>query len=90
MPTLELLITHTHQGAVYRPGARIEVAEATARWLLARGIARVWQPPPEPPLPAPDPALNPEPPRTRRGRPPKAQTPNPEPPPIADVTENTP
>jgi hypothetical protein len=41
MPMLELLKTHTHQGAVYRPGARIEVAEATARWLLARGIARL-------------------------------------------------
>lgn len=90
MPTLELLKTHTHQGAVYRPGARIEVAETTARWLLARVIARLWQPPPEPPQPNSEPERTPEPPRARRGRPPKAPTPNPEPPPIPEVTENTP
>jgi hypothetical protein len=90
MPMLELLKTHTHQGAVYRPGARIEVAEATARWLLARGIARLGPPPPGPPQPPPEPERPPETPRVHRGRPPKAQTPDPEPPPIADVTENTP
>lgn len=41
MPTIELLTTHTHRGAVYRPGAQLAVAALTARWLIARGIARL-------------------------------------------------
>ena len=45
MPTVELLSIHTHQGAVYRTGDRLDVSELTARWLLARGIARLLKPP---------------------------------------------
>lgn len=41
MPTVELITTHTHRGAVYRPGALLAVADFTARWLLTRGIARL-------------------------------------------------
>jgi len=38
---IELIKTHTHEGAVYQPGAIIELDEWTARWLIDRGIGRV-------------------------------------------------
>ena len=37
---IELLHTHTHRKAVYRPGSVIEVDETTARWLIDHGIGK--------------------------------------------------
>lgn len=41
MYRIELLNTHTHANEVHFKGAVIEVDEATATWLLERGIGRV-------------------------------------------------
>ena len=38
--TLELLKPHTHAGVRLAAGSRLNVDEATARWLIAQGVAR--------------------------------------------------
>lgn len=45
--TVELLKPHTHAGRLYTVGDRLDLGEATARWLIERGVAR--------PLDAPEP-----------------------------------
>ncbi len=39
MPTVRLIITHTHAGVVYPAGHLLEVDDFTARWLIEHGIA---------------------------------------------------
>lgn len=38
--TLELIKPHTHAGRLYSPGERLDLDEATARWLIDQGVAR--------------------------------------------------
>ncbi|HEX7123446.1 MAG TPA: hypothetical protein VF178_13805 [Gemmatimonadaceae bacterium] len=38
--TLELIKPHTHAGRLCAPGERLDLDEATARWLIEQGVAR--------------------------------------------------
>ena len=38
--TIELLLPHTHAGVRYPPGARLNLDDTTARWLIERGVAQ--------------------------------------------------
>ena len=38
--TVELIKPHTHAGVQCAPGTRLDVDEATARWLIERGVAK--------------------------------------------------
>ena len=40
--TIELLKPHTHAGVVYTPGARLDLDEAAARWLIDTCIAMAF------------------------------------------------
>ncbi len=44
--TVELIQPHTHAGQDYPPGAMLELDEATARWLIERGVAKAVEPEP--------------------------------------------
>lgn len=46
--TLELMKPHTHAGVLHAAGSRLDVDEATARWLIERGVAKPTQAPDEP------------------------------------------
>lgn len=46
--TLELIKPHTHAGVLYAAGSRLDVDEATARWLIERGVAKPAEAPDEP------------------------------------------
>ena len=37
---IELVTPHTHAGKRHAVGDRLEVAEASARWLIAQGVAK--------------------------------------------------
>lgn len=37
---IELLKTHTHAGVSFAPGDRLDLDEATARWLIEAGVAK--------------------------------------------------
>jgi len=37
---IELVKPHTHAGKRHTVGDRLEVAEASARWLIAQGVAK--------------------------------------------------
>jgi len=37
---IELLKPHTHAGATLGPGDRLDLDEATARWLIDAGVAK--------------------------------------------------
>jgi hypothetical protein len=50
---IELLQAHTHAGRRLSAGARLDLPEASARWLIARGVARLVTP--DSPAPAPSP-----------------------------------
>jgi hypothetical protein len=50
---IELLQPHTHAGRRLPPGARLDLPEASARWLIAQGVARPVTPD------APTPSLKP-------------------------------
>jgi|GEM_PF-796593 len=52
---IELLQPHTHAGQRLPAGARLDLPEASARWLIARGAAR----PATPDSPAPAASLKP-------------------------------
>ncbi len=47
---IELLQPHTHAGQRLPAGARLDLPEASARWLIAQGAARLVTP--DPPAPA--------------------------------------
>lgn len=38
--TLELIKPHTHAGVLYATGSRLDVDEATARWLIDHAVAQ--------------------------------------------------
>jgi len=38
--TLELIKPHTHAGVLYATGSRLDVDEATARWLIDHAVAK--------------------------------------------------
>ncbi|ALD91881.1 MULTISPECIES: DUF7210 family protein [Burkholderiaceae] len=46
--TVELIKPHTHAGVQCVPGTRLDVDEATARWLIERGVAKPTEAPDEP------------------------------------------
>lgn len=46
--TLELIKPHTHAGVLHAAGDRLEVDEATARWLIEHGVAKPTEAPDEP------------------------------------------
>ena len=48
---IELLQAHTHAGQRFSAGARLDLPEASARWLIAQGVARLVTP--DSPTPAP-------------------------------------
>ena len=50
---IELLQAHTHAGQRFSAGARLDLPEASARWLIAQGVARPVTP--DSPAPAPSP-----------------------------------
>lgn len=50
---IELLQPHTHAGQRLPAGARLDLPEASARWLIAQGAARLVTP--DSPAPAPSP-----------------------------------
>lgn len=52
---IELLRPHTHAGRRLPAGARLDLPEASARWLIAQGVARLVTPV----TPAPAPSLKP-------------------------------
>ena len=70
--TLTLTAPHTHAGRTYAAGDALTVEAATARWLLAQGVAEapLLSGPalPAAPLPEPQPEPQPEPRPERRGR----------------------
>jgi len=37
---IELLKPHTHAGVIFAPGDRLDLDEATARWLIDAGVAK--------------------------------------------------
>ena len=41
---IELLQAHTHAGRRLSAGARLDLPEASARWLIAQGVARLVTP----------------------------------------------
>ena len=41
---IELLRPHTHAGRRFSAGARLDLPEASARWLIAQGVARLVTP----------------------------------------------
>ncbi|HBO3862326.1 DUF7210 family protein [Pseudomonas aeruginosa] len=41
---IELLKPHTHAGKRHAVGDRIELVEASARWLIAQGVAKAAAP----------------------------------------------
>ena len=41
---IELLQPHTHAGQRLPAGARLDLPEASARWLIAQGVARLVTP----------------------------------------------
>jgi hypothetical protein len=41
---IELLQPHTHAGRRLPAGARLDLPEASARWLIAQGVARIVTP----------------------------------------------
>lgn len=41
---IELLRPHTHAGRRLPAGARLDLPEASARWLIAQGVARLVTP----------------------------------------------
>lgn len=45
--TLELMKPHTHAGVLHAVGSRLDVDEATARWLIERGVAKPNEAPDE-------------------------------------------
>jgi len=49
---LEFLQPHTHAGVLYAPGTALEIPDATARWLIDRGVARPVVPSGTPDTPA--------------------------------------
>ncbi|EPW2942125.1 DUF7210 family protein [Pseudomonas aeruginosa] len=46
--TLELIKPHTHAGVLHAAGSRLDVDEATARWLIEHGVAKPTEAPDEP------------------------------------------
>lgn len=38
--TVKLVRHHTHAGALYKPGDRIELPDSAARWLIDIGVAQ--------------------------------------------------
>lgn len=56
---LELLQHHTHAGVLLAPGTRLDVDEATASWLIERGVAK--------PVTAPDESGGKQQPTARKG-----------------------
>jgi len=42
---LEFLQPHTHAGVLHAAGTALEIPDATARWLIDRGVARPVVPP---------------------------------------------
>ena len=42
--SIELLKPHTHAGQRLSAGERLDIHEASARWLIARGVAKVATP----------------------------------------------
>lgn len=38
--TVELIKPHTHAGMLHAPGTRLDVDEATTRWLIEQGVAK--------------------------------------------------
>jgi hypothetical protein len=55
MHKIELLVTHTHAQKVYVKGSVITVDEATALWLIERGVGHVAATTLNTPQPAPIP-----------------------------------
>lgn len=47
MHRIELLKTHTHAHEVHFAGSVIDVDEATAKWLIARGVGKPADTPPQ-------------------------------------------
>ncbi|MBI3144348.1 MAG: hypothetical protein HYZ18_03590 [Pseudogulbenkiania sp.] len=45
---IELLKPHTHAGVLHAPGTHLGIDEATARWLIERGVAKPTEAPDEP------------------------------------------
>ncbi len=45
---IELLKPHTHAGVSGTPGERLDLDEATARWLIEAGVAKAADTPQEP------------------------------------------
>ncbi len=43
---IELLSPHTHAGTLHAAGDVLDLDEATARWLIERGVARTVDKPP--------------------------------------------
>ena len=41
---IELLKLHTHAGKRHAVGDRLEIAEASARWLIGQGVAKAATP----------------------------------------------
>ncbi len=46
--TLELIKPHTHAGVLHAAGDRLDIDEATARWLIEHGVAKPTEAPDEP------------------------------------------
>ncbi|WP_119352868.1 DUF7210 family protein [Azohydromonas sediminis] len=49
---IELLKPHTHAGQHLAAGDRLELNEASARWLIAKGVARPVTPDAQTPAPS--------------------------------------
>ncbi|MBX2807851.1 MAG: hypothetical protein KTR20_04390 [Cellvibrionaceae bacterium] len=41
---IELLKAHTHAGKAHRPGARLDLNESSAQWLIDLKVAKVVSP----------------------------------------------
>jgi hypothetical protein len=50
---IELLQPHTHAGRRLAAGDRLDLPEASARWLIAQGVARIVTPDASIPSPKP-------------------------------------
>jgi hypothetical protein len=47
MTSIVLTHPHTHAGQAHQAGERLDVDDSTADWLIANGIARPSEPPPQ-------------------------------------------
>ena len=47
MTSIVLTHPHTHAGQAHQAGERLDVDDSTADWLIANGIARPPEPPPQ-------------------------------------------